>query len=263
MDLEVLVTTMFQNDMSKYKEMNLQTNAIIANQTDFNKFEEKTINGKEAKMISTKTRVLSKNRNIGLALSDAKYILFADDDMTLVNDYEKIIENEFKKHPEAEAIKFFVESNKEGRKLSWKKPKEFKKAKRRTVSSAGIPGLVINQKKLKEKNIFFNENFGTGTKNYCGEDTIFLQELINKKIKFYVSPTKISDIMQGESSWFEGYNEKFFITTGKVLKTIYPRLSYIIVIRSAYRFSKREKCKMKFLEILKCYYKGIRDNEKY
>ena len=32
--LEVLVTTMFEKDESKYESMNLQTDAIIANQSD-------------------------------------------------------------------------------------------------------------------------------------------------------------------------------------------------------------------------------------
>ena len=39
MKLEVLVTTMHQKDISKYISMNLQTDAVIANQADRENFE--------------------------------------------------------------------------------------------------------------------------------------------------------------------------------------------------------------------------------
>lgn len=259
MNIEVLVTTMHQSNFSKYSEMNLQTDAIIANQTDFNAYMEEKINNHTVKFISTNSRGLSRNRNIALEFSTADYILFADDDMRLVDDYETIVEQEFAKHPEAEAIKFTVNSNKNGRRLSWNGSKSFEKATRRSVTSAGVPALVIKKAALIRCNLHFHENFGTGTENYCGEDTIFLQEMLNKGVRFYLSPTVISEITQGQSSWFNGYNEKYFITSGKVISEIYPKLSYLIVIRSAYKFSKRKNCEMKFKNILKCYYKGIKE----
>ena len=38
----------------------------------------------------------------------------------------------------------------------------------------------FNTKKetLERHNLFFNQTFGPGTENYCGEDTIFLMEMI-------------------------------------------------------------------------------------
>ena len=51
--LEVLVTTMHQSDFSKFYQMNLQTNAVIANQTDKNEYVEANINGHRVKMVST------------------------------------------------------------------------------------------------------------------------------------------------------------------------------------------------------------------
>ena len=67
---------------------------------------------------------------------------------------------------------------------------------------------------------------------------------------------------QENSSWFTGHNEKYFVTCGKVIATICPVLCYLIVIRSAYKFSKRDDCDMPFRKILKCYYKGIRERAK-
>lgn len=259
MNLEVLITTMHQNDFSKINEMNIESNSIIANQTNFNKYEEKIINDKVIKMISTKTRGLSKNRNIALVFSNAEYVLFADDDMKFIPGYEELIEKEFKAIKNAEAIKFYVENINSNRKLSWNRPGSIKKATRKNISSAGVVALVIKTEILKKHCLFFNEKFGSGTENYCGEDTIFLQELVNKKINFYISPTKISNISQGKSSWFEGYNEKYFQIVGKVLGTIYPILSYFIILRSSYKFNKNKECNLNFRKILKNYFIGIRN----
>ena len=261
MDIDVLITTMHQCDFSIYDKMNIQTNAVIANQTDYYKYEEKVFENSSVKFISTKTRGLSRNRNIALGLSQAKYVLFADDDMRFVDNYEEIIEKEFKLHPEADAIKFYVENVNSDRQLSWTRPKQFTKATRRNVSSSGVVALVIKREILMRHNLYFHENYGSGTLNYCGEDTIFLQTLINKKVVFFISPTKISEISQGESTWFNGYNSDYFYTVGKVLSEIYPLLSRIIVIRSAYKFSKNEKCSLSFREILKNYYLGIKSNK--
>ena len=138
-----------------------------------------------------------------------------------------------------------------------KRIQRFEKATRRNMSSSGVCGLVIKRNVIVEKNLKFNENFGTGTINFCGEDTIFLMDMLNKRISFFRSPVDIAGIDQTESSWFEGYNEKYFITNGRMLKTVFPYLSCLIAIRSAYKFSRRKKCNMKFWGILKLYYKGI------
>ena len=44
--IEVLVTTMHQSDITKYHEMNLQTDAVIANQADRCGYDEYSVGGK-------------------------------------------------------------------------------------------------------------------------------------------------------------------------------------------------------------------------
>ncbi|MDO4385963.1 MAG: glycosyltransferase family A protein [Clostridia bacterium] len=107
MKVEVLVTTMYEVDFNKYTQMNLQTDAVLANQTDKNAYAETEIRGRCVKLVSTDTRGVSRNRNLALmhASPDADYLLFADDDLVFVDGYEKLVLGEFEKHPEAEAIK--------------------------------------------------------------------------------------------------------------------------------------------------------------
>ena len=118
--IEVLVTTMFQKDTSKYESMNLQTDAIIANQSDDCFYIEERKGDSTVKMVTTNTRGVSRNRNMALAYATAEYVMFADDDQVMVDNYEKVIEDEFRKCPNADAIKFYCESTNKDRPMSFR-----------------------------------------------------------------------------------------------------------------------------------------------
>lgn len=254
--LEVLVTTMHQSDLSKYKTMNLKTDAVIANQAERNKKIETIIDGHHVVMLTTTTRGTSKNRNIAIEHSSGEYLLFSDDDLVFYDDYEQTIEHEFDIHPEAEAIRFNVQQI-AGRKTLIKPINEWRKAKRRKITGYGVCGVVVKRSVLEKNRLRFDESFGPGTANSCGEDTIFLQEMMKKKIAFYLSDKFIADIDQTESTWFRGYDEDYFITAGKVLARIYPIFAYVLVVRSSIRCVKNKKSRLPFFVILRCYYTGV------
>lgn len=259
--LEIVVTTMNQCDTKKYREMNLQTDAIIANQTDRNAYSEDYESGHLVKMISTKTRGLSRNRNIGITLTTADLIVFADDDLVFVDGYEELILRGFSEHPNADAILFDMKvvAISEEKKVEYSKTSnDFRPASRRELSRFGVCGLVIRKEVLRKHSLYFNETFGSGTENYCGEDTIFLQDMLNKKINLFLSPIVIAEIDKSNSTWFDGFNENRFYVNGKILAAIYPYMARLIAIRSSYKFSKRQN-NIGFIGILRCYWKGIRD----
>ena len=83
MNIQVLVTTMHQTGFEKFSEMNLQTDAVIANQTDKNEYLETVVDNCSVKLVSTDSRGLSRNRNIALshANQNADFIIFSDDDL--------------------------------------------------------------------------------------------------------------------------------------------------------------------------------------
>ena len=258
--VQVLVTTMHQTDISKYTQMNLQTDAVIANQADRNEILCQKSGGSSVQLVTTSTRGTSRNRNIALAHSNHKvaYILFSDADLIFADGYEQLILAEFERHPEAEAIKFNIHDLSTARKISMRRIQKFERATKRNMASSGVCGLVIRADVLKKYNFRFREDFGPGTDNYCGEDTIFLMNVLKSKVRLYRSPVDIAGIDQTESVWFQGHDERFFSNAGVVIGTIYPVLSYLIVVRSAYKAYKRNDSGMGFEEILKCYYKGIK-----
>lgn len=106
MSVQVLIATMNQTDHSLLKKMNIQSDAIVSNQCDFNKIEEFTYNGYNIKFISFAEKGVGLNRNNALMRADADYCLFADDDLVYVDGYPQIVENEFKKHPNADVLIF-------------------------------------------------------------------------------------------------------------------------------------------------------------
>lgn len=260
MKLETLVTTMHQTGFDIYMRMNLQTDAVIANQTDQNGYAEVQIDGHSVKMISTDSRGVSRNRNLALAHASQRvdYILFADDDLVFADGYERMIAEEFERHPEAEAIRFNIHELPSSRRLGMRRIERFEGATRRNMSASGVWGVVVKNEVLKKHNLRFHENFGTGTANYCGEDTIFLMQMIDKKVKFYRSPVDIAGIAQMESTWYRGADEKYFTVAGAALGEAYPGCAYLLAIRSALKARRRKKSGLSFWRMLACYYKGIR-----
>lgn len=98
---EIACVTMHQKDFSKLNEMNIHSDVIYANQCDRTAYEEVEFDGHTARMISTETRGVGVNRNLALTYAEGDIVLFADDDVTYIDDLEDIVTAEFDAHPDA------------------------------------------------------------------------------------------------------------------------------------------------------------------
>jgi hypothetical protein len=132
--------------------------------------------------------------------------------------------------------------------MSFKKPAKLHRATKRELMSAGVPCLVIRRELLVKKNLFFQSNLGSGAEIICGEDTAFYSDMLALKARIYVTPTLISFIDQGESSWFKGYNEIFFKSLGYVYSRVYGGLAMLAICRRALRL--RGKTDKSFKEMI-------------
>ena len=108
---QILCVTMHQCDFSKIKEMNIHSDVIFSNQADRTGFDTLEFEDHTAQMITTETRGVGKNRNIGLMYADAEICLFADDDVTYVDDMEDIVVREFETHPDADIMIFHLDTD--------------------------------------------------------------------------------------------------------------------------------------------------------
>ena len=193
--VEVLVATMHQKDFSLFEKMNIQTDVIFCNQSDENKIEETEINGCRVRMISTTTRGVSINRNLGMQLSNAEFCLFADDDIRYIDGYEKIICDAFDKYKMPVIVFNFTSS---GNDIM----SNYTQKNGITRRTFGSPRIAINNKK---------------------EDSLFCRMLIKHNIKIYRVTDIIGNIDYSGSTWFKGYTEKYIFDIGAYCRSAYPK----------------------------------------
>ena len=107
--LQVLVATMNQKDcMSLVKNMNITSDAVIINQSDECSYQMYKNGDNIIESYTVNERGLSRSRNTALIKSSGDLLCIADDDMEYSDTYREDIIEEFKSHPEADAIVFNV-----------------------------------------------------------------------------------------------------------------------------------------------------------
>ncbi len=226
--LELLIATMNQKDLKKYDEMNIRSDAIFLNQADKYDYIEKYIKNNKVKMITTKERGVGKNRNQALLVSTAEICLLSDDDMIYNDNYKEIVCEAFEKIPKADIIIFNIETI--GKKVKRKKNYKIKRVNILNFQNYGAVRIAFRREEIIKKNLWFSILFGGGTKYSSGEDTLFLRDALRKKVKIYTYPKTIGTVKQETSTWFTGYNEKFFFDKGALLSNTFPRLKYLLAI---------------------------------
>ena len=76
--------------------------------------------------------------------------------------------------------------------------------------------------------IFFNLLFGGGAMFTAGEDVMFIRDCIRKGLNVIAVPDYILKLREErESTWFEGYNEKFFKDLGSSYVYHYGKFAYL------------------------------------
>ena len=218
MTVQVLVATMHQKDHSILNKMNIQTDAIVANQCDFDQIERFRYNEKDIQFLSFKERGVGLNRNNALIRASADICVLADEDMQFIDKYETIVSNAFDENKDADVLIFdFVgEEYQEGRAIE--------KITQINYMRYGAARIAFRREKVSLSGVFFNQNFGGGAKYSCGEDTIFLHDCIEAGLRIKRIHTAIAELdKSSESTWFKGYNEKYFYDRGILHSVIYRK----------------------------------------
>lgn len=252
--IEVLVATMNQSNLSLAKEMNLQTNAVIINQCKDILNDEKIINGNKIRMYSYDERGLAKSRNRALRQARADICVIADDDVIYVDGYEKVILNAFRKIPDADIIIFNIKSlNPERPSIQLNK---IEKINYMSFMKYGSCRIAFKRSSIDKYSIKFDELFGAGSVYTSGEDTIFMNDCLKNKLKIYTYPDTIACVKQDESSWFNGYNEKYFSDKGAIFARISKKYSKLLNLQFTIRKYSCYKNRMSPKKILKLMNEG-------
>lgn len=250
----VLLSTV-NNTKNIIKSANIKTDAIIINQTDY--FCKDIIFNDDHKICwyNFDERGVGLSRNNAISRVTSDYAIIVDDDIVLFDDYESEIKKWFAKLPKADVLIFNLESKNELIKIT----KKVKCINKLNFYNYGATRIVFKTKVISMKGVYFNQNFGGGTPFSCGEDTLFLNELLNKKVKIYAVPDTIYKLNDDrESTWFKGYNEKYFFDNGVFWATCSPRcprlLGTLMLIKNFHHFDTH----LTFFKALKLVHKGIK-----
>lgn len=233
--VEVLVSIMNIKSEKEYKELLIKNritgNVLAVNQVK--KGEEKlNIKKGEKKIYTYQEKGVSRSRNRLLENASGDICIFADNDTVYVENYEKIVEEEYKKNPKADIIIFFAENenpNREKNKRIGNKKINFLDIMKIRTYEITIKKETI--KKIKKEGIKFDLNFGPGGIFNKGEETVFMSEIYKRNFKIYSVDKKISNSKNYISTWFTEFNEQFLYDQGAIFYKIAPKWYNILIIQ--------------------------------
>lgn len=233
---EILCTTMHQKDFSKLREMNIHSNVVFANQADTTAYEELEFEGHRAKMITTATRGVGKNRNLALTYAEGDIVLFADDDITYRDDAEEKILAEFDAHPDADIVVFHFETD-----SATRKQRSYSKTRRHGRLEPmpwGTLRVAVRLAAQRRANLWFTTLFGGGCIFPSGEDSMWLTQAKRAGLRFYVSKETIGKVSFEVSTWYTGANEKYYYGKGAFYQALHPKTKGIWMLYFAFRTRK-------------------------
>lgn len=235
MKIQVLVATMDQENHALLEKMHLETDAIVANQCNYNSIEKFEWKGHQITYLNFSERGVGLNRNNALMRAKADICLFADDDMIYEKDYVQTVLRAFKRNPNADVIIFNLHASDRKRHIT----KKQYRVHFWSCSRFGCARIAVKLKSIRDKGIYFNQCFGGGTEHCHGEDYIFLAECLKKNLVIYAVPDYIANLTEERNStWFTGFNEKYFRDQGELFKVAAPKIWKLMCLQDAIRHKK-------------------------
>ncbi len=260
MNLQVLVSTMYQSDSYLYKKMNIKTDSVIVNQYEGKeKIVTEKFNNCILKMVYTNDRGLSKSRNMAIAHATADICILADDDLVYNDEYPQLVRSAYEKYKNADIIAFHVRSTNSSRPTSI-----ISKSKVGFLSSMKISSFQITfrRKSIVSKKLQFNSSFGAGARYVCGEENIFLTECLRAGLEIRYVDSEIATVNHNESTWFKGFDHEYLKTKGAMFYEMKPQLSLFLIGQYALRKGRLYKETMNSRQALKYMIEGLVEHRK-
>lgn len=259
MKLEVLCATMNQSDFSKLRQMNILSDVVFANQADSFAYDECTFGTYKAKMVSTPTRGVGRNRNIALTHASGDIFLFADDDIRYNDDYREKVLEAYELFPKADMIIFSMDIVKNGEVIR----KIRNKNARLSFFSAlkyGTCVCSIRKTAQQKHNLWFSLLFGGGTSFAHGEDTIFIKDAFKSGLRVYTSDYCLGTCSKDSSTCFYGYDSKYFFDQGVLYRHLFGWMGVLPAIRFLLKKRKYFSDKLSFFDALEVFLQGMKFN---
>lgn len=237
MELEVLVATVGQTDLSLADKMNIRQSAVIANQSNAWGYEEKQTEHGKLRMLSTGTIGVGVNRNLALDLAEADILLFADDDIVYYDDLQPVMDA-FRELPKADVIFFGIDMTRNGEVFDKRRHKR-KRLHLWNSLKYGACRMAVRREAIVEKRICFSTLFGGGSLYGHGEDTVFICDCLKAGLRLYAHEHVLGACAKDRSSWFTGFHEKYFFDRGAMIACAFPKLKCLIKWYYIFKFSRK------------------------
>lgn len=239
MKLQVLVAAVNKETSTLADVMGIETDAVIVNQCDRYGYEEYEHKGRRIRIFSMKERGVGLNRNTALLHAEGDIVLFSDEDIHFYPGYEKQVLDAFEHNPQADLITFNFKVdpkratfyNKEVRPIRWHNYGRYP-----TFS------VAARLEALRRANVSFSLLFGGGARYSNGEDSLFLHDCLKKGMSLFTSVHEIGEEVYRESTWFQGYHEKFFMDRGVLYHYLYGKMAKLFSLRFLY-VHRKEMCR--------------------
>ncbi|MGF3141083.1 hypothetical protein ACQV2S_00250 [Facklamia sp. P13064] len=204
---------------------------------------------------------LSANRNFAISLIDTnnEFVYLTDDDIIIDKNFNEKFSEVVKKNKDIDIFAFNVKKSNGELKENLNIIKNIGFLSSMKLSSVQ---LVFRSKVFIDGKIRYDERFGTGAKYKMGEENILLFDLLRKKYKIKYFPIQIGTLMDNESSWFNGFNDKYFFDRGAVFRRMFGHLAIPYSIAFCARKYKIFKYENTFFNSILYCVKGIRDFDK-
>lgn len=255
MSFEVLMSCMHQTDMQIIQHSNLvSVQTLVINQCDTEKDE--MLSSDNHRMLNTSSRGLSVSRNLAIKNANADICLIADDDEIFSDNLEDIVLQGYELFPEADIIIYKLSN------IHKKLGEKARKLKKYEVLRVASWQISFRTGSVRNK-VAFDALLGAGSGNGCGEENKFLLDAFSAGLKIYYVPLVIGKmIVNSESTWFHGYDEKYFYDRGKTTRYMLGFiLSNLYAIYTLVKKRTQYGGSISFFCAMKSYFKGIWDNE--
>ncbi len=236
MRVQVLASVMNQTPENIAEKMRLDSDAVIINQCDRLGSAEIDYKGHKVQFFSFPHRGVGRSRNEAILRADGDICLFSDEDIVYEPGYAQAISSEFEKNYDADMILFNVtiEEARQTYHISARK-----RVRWYNCGRYGAVSFAVRRDSLLASGVTFSLLFGGGARYSAGEDSLFLKEFMGKGYKVYTAPVTIGREEPGESTWFSGYNEKYFHDRGVLYRYLYGGLDRAMALR--YLLAHRDK----------------------
>lgn len=228
MTLQLLVAAMNKQPKDLAEEMQIGSDAIIVSQGGAYGYEEVEYKGHNIRYFATAERGVGLSRNTALLRAQADIILFADEDIVYIEGYQEKVLAEFEAHPEADMLLFNVQAS-EGRETYC--TQSFGRVRWYNCGRYPTYSFAVKRERIHNNNITFSLLFGGGAKYSNGEDSLFIRDCLKCGLKVYRVPVHIGEEKARESTWFKGYNTKFFFDRGVLYQYLYGCFDKLMAIR--------------------------------